>query len=138
MFSAFNPSKHTHTWSSGQPTQRRPGSSWGFGALLKGLNSVVDNSCRSRDSNLQPWITSPTLYPRLPQRRVKVLVNRLMQPIPIVACFGDFLPLLSSSAGEIHVQSDLNLEIDFGNLRLSIYLPLNSLTELAGCFGSLS
>ncbi len=33
MFSAFNPSK----WSSGQPTLRRPGSSWGFGALLKGL-----------------------------------------------------------------------------------------------------
>ncbi len=32
MFSAFNPSK----WSSGQPTVRRPGSSWGFGALLKG------------------------------------------------------------------------------------------------------
>ncbi len=37
-----------------------------------------------------------------------------MQPIPIVACFGKFLPLLSSSAGEIHVQSDLNLEIDLG------------------------
>ncbi len=29
VFSAFNPSKCTHTWSSGQPTQRRPGSSWG-------------------------------------------------------------------------------------------------------------
>ncbi len=48
--SAFNPSKCTHTWSSGQPTLRRPGSSWGFGALLKGLTSVVDNSYRSRDS----------------------------------------------------------------------------------------
>ncbi len=47
-----------------------------------------------------------------------------MQPIPIVTCFGEFLPLLSSSAGEIHVQSDLNLEIDLGNLRLSISLPL--------------
>ncbi len=35
-------------------------------------------------------------------------------------CFGDFLPLLSSSAAEIHVQSDLNLEIDLCNLRLSI------------------
>ncbi len=52
-----------------------------------------------------------------------------MQPIPIVACFGEFLPLLSSSAGEIHVQSDLNLEIDLGNLRV-----INSLTELAGLF----
>ncbi len=38
------------------------GCSWGFGALLKGLTSVVDNSCRSRDSNPQPWVTSPTLY----------------------------------------------------------------------------
>ncbi len=44
----------THTWSSGQPTPRRPGSSWGFGALLKGLTSVVDNSYRSRDSNFEP------------------------------------------------------------------------------------
>ncbi len=42
---------------------QRPGSSWGFGALLKGLTSVVDNSCRSRDSNTQPQVTSPTLYP---------------------------------------------------------------------------
>ncbi len=57
-FSAFNPSKCTHTWSSGQPTLRRPGSSWGFGALLKGLTSVVDTSCQSRDSNPQPWVTS--------------------------------------------------------------------------------
>ncbi len=47
-----------------------------------------------------------------------------MQPIPIVACFGEFLPLFSSSAGEILIQSDLNLEIDLGNLRLPIYLPL--------------
>ncbi len=54
MFSAFNPSK----WSSGQPTLWRLGGSWGFGALLKGLTSVVDNSCRSRDSNPQPRVTS--------------------------------------------------------------------------------
>ncbi|MCJ8728948.1 hypothetical protein PDJAM_G00010640, partial [Pangasius djambal] len=33
---------HTHTRSSEQPfLLRRPGSSWGFGALLKGLTSVV-------------------------------------------------------------------------------------------------
>ncbi len=63
VFSAFNPSKCTHTRSSGQPTQRRPGSSCGFGALLKGLTSVVENSCRSQDSIPQPWVTSPTLYP---------------------------------------------------------------------------
>ncbi len=60
---SFNPCKCTHTWSSGQPTLRRPGSSCGFGALLKGLTSIVDNSSRSRDSNQQPQITSPTLYP---------------------------------------------------------------------------
>ncbi len=29
VFSAFNPSKCTHTWSSGQPTLRCPGSSFG-------------------------------------------------------------------------------------------------------------
>ncbi len=36
-----------HTLGAGQPILQRPGSSWGFGALLKGLTSVVDNSCRS-------------------------------------------------------------------------------------------
>ncbi len=54
LCSAFNPSKcthtavntHTHTlWthtqSSGQPMLRRPGSSWGFGALLKGTSVMV-------------------------------------------------------------------------------------------------
>ncbi len=61
MFSAFNPSK----WSSGQPKLRCPGSSWGFGALPKGLTSVVDTSCQSREThNLGlPWVSSPTLYP---------------------------------------------------------------------------
>ncbi len=34
--------------------------SWGIGVLLKGLTSVVDNSCRSRDSNPQPRVTSRT------------------------------------------------------------------------------
>ncbi len=49
--------------SSGEQLGVRPGSSWGFSALLKGLTSVVDNSCRNRDSNPQPRVTSPTLYP---------------------------------------------------------------------------
>ncbi len=44
-------------------TLRRPGSIWGFGALLKVLTSVVDNSCWSRDSNPKPRVTCPTLYP---------------------------------------------------------------------------
>ncbi len=42
------------------------GSSWRLGALLKGLTSVMDNSCRSRDSNPQPQVTSPTFYPLEP------------------------------------------------------------------------
>ncbi len=68
LFSAFNPSK----WSSGQSTLQRPGSSLGFGALLKGLTSVVDTSCQSWDSNPQPWVTlgfksnALTIRPRLP------------------------------------------------------------------------
>ncbi len=68
VFSAFNPSK----WSSEQPTLQRQGSSWGFGALLKGLNPVMDTSCQSRDLNPQPWVTpgfksnALSIRPRLP------------------------------------------------------------------------
>ncbi len=71
VFSAFNPSK----WSSGQPTLRRLGSSWGFSGLLKGLTSVVDTSCQSQDLNPQPWVTSGfksnllSIRPRLPHLR---------------------------------------------------------------------
>ncbi len=96
LCSAFNPSKvhthsseHTHTpwtphtpWthtrSSGQPFMLRcPGSSWGFGALLNGLTSVVVlwrrerwtftpptyNSCRPETLTRNLWVTSPTLWP---------------------------------------------------------------------------
>ncbi len=34
-------SAHTHTRSSGHPMLRRPGSSWGYGALLKGTSVAV-------------------------------------------------------------------------------------------------
>ncbi len=83
--------KHTHThtlWtpplSSGLPMLRHPGSSWGFGALLKGLTSVVVlrvervlgihspphtyNPCWTWDSNLQPS-GYKSIIPRLPQVR---------------------------------------------------------------------
>ncbi len=83
MFSAFNPSKCTHTWSSGQPTLRRPGSS----ALLKGLTSVVDNSCRSRDSNPQPRVTSPTLYPIGHDSPSPKLVLLALPQKCVVGCF---------------------------------------------------
>ncbi len=74
VFSTFALYKYTHTWSSGQPTLRRPGSSWGFSALLKGLTSVVDNSCWSRDSNPQPRVTSLTLYPLEPRLPPNILL----------------------------------------------------------------
>ncbi len=52
---------HTHTWSSGHTHTHTPGAvgsrHWGHWA-----RGVVDNSCRSRDSNPQPRVTSPTLY----------------------------------------------------------------------------
>ncbi len=97
VFSAFNPSK----WSSGQPTVRRPGSSWGFGALLKGLTSVVDTSCQSRDSNPQPWVTSGfksnalSIRPRLQSKQKAhwnfqaVCMDSILQPTNVKswACF---------------------------------------------------
>ncbi len=71
----------THTRSSGQPfILRRPGSSWGFGALLKGpsvvvlralyIHSLHLQSLPARDSNSQPLdyeSDSLTIRPRLPQ-----------------------------------------------------------------------
>ncbi len=76
-------SEHTHTRSSGQPFMlRRPGSSCGFGALLKGTSVVVLRVKRAlyihsphlqflpvRDSNPQPLdyeSESLTIRPRLP------------------------------------------------------------------------
>ncbi len=73
----------THTRSSGQPFMLRcPGSSWGFGALLKGTSVVVLRVERAlyihsphlqflpaRDSNSQPFdyeSDSLTIRPRLP------------------------------------------------------------------------
>ncbi len=89
LCSAFNPSKCTHTavnthtpWthtrSSGQPFMLwRPGSIWGFGALLKGTSVVVLSVGESAGHSLPPptipagpetrthvlWVKSPTLYP---------------------------------------------------------------------------
>ncbi len=85
---AVNTHTHTHTlWthtrSSGQPFMlRRPGSSWGFGALLTGTSVVVLKVKRAlyihsphlqfllaRDSNSQPFdyeSDSLTIRPRLP------------------------------------------------------------------------
>ncbi len=74
----------THTRSSWQPMLRRPGSSWGFGALLKGLISShgieggerwsfitpTDNSCQTWDSNPRPLGYKSdylSIRPRLPQ-----------------------------------------------------------------------
>ncbi len=93
LFSAFNPSKCTHTWSSGQPTLRRPGSS----ALLKGLTSVVDNSCRSRDSNPQPLVTSPTLYPLEPRLPIRATTAGTVCTQDCYACLNQCFVLFSGS-----------------------------------------
>ncbi len=94
LCSAFNPSKvhthssehtHTHTHTTGAAGSHiaaEPGSSWGFGVLLKGTSSwywgwierctftpPTYNSCRTWDSNLQPFdyeSGSLTIRPRLP------------------------------------------------------------------------
>ncbi len=65
----------THpNWSSGEPTVRQ---FWGISALLKGLTSVVDTSCQSRDLNPQPWVISGfksnalSTRPRLLQSKIK-------------------------------------------------------------------
>ncbi len=102
LCSAINPSKvhthsneHTHTpWthtrSSGQPFMLwRPGSSWGFSALLKGtsvmvlrveraqyIHSPTNNPCRTWDSNPQPLdyeADSLTIRPRLPPQYITEL-----------------------------------------------------------------
>ncbi len=63
-----------HTWSSGQPTLQRPGSSWGFGALLKSLSRghFLPEPGFERTTLGLPWVTSGfksnalSIRPRLP------------------------------------------------------------------------
>ncbi len=65
VFSAFNPSKCTHTRSSGQPILRRPGNSWGFSALLK-VSPQSHQGCgfEIRTNNLGlPRVSNSTHYP---------------------------------------------------------------------------
>ncbi len=52
VFSAFNPSKCTLTWSSGQLALRRPGSSWGFGVLLSPQSWTIPAGAEIRTHNL--------------------------------------------------------------------------------------
>ncbi len=83
---------HTQTWSSGQAdAAQRPGKAvWGFGALLKGLTSVMvlkvertiiihstDNSCWSRDLNPQPQVTSLSIRATLPSKQLHFLMQQL-------------------------------------------------------------
>ncbi len=53
-----HPSAHTP----GAVGSQHCGARGAVGGSVKGLTSVVDNSCRSRDSNPQPRVTSPFLH----------------------------------------------------------------------------
>ncbi len=118
VFSAFNPSKCTHTWSSGQPTLRRPGSSRGFGVLLKGLTSVVDNSCRSRDSNPQPQVTSPTLYPLEPRLPHDYLCGHKPEYD---------IPALQVSTKKKHIFfSNMHILVHAKNMYCSLFVVINN------------
>ncbi len=88
-------------------------------------------------------IATVSLWPiditRLLFSSFEILSQPLMQPIPIVACFGEFLSLFSSSAGDIHVQFGFKSGDWLGQSKtFHLFALINSLTELAGCFGSLS
>ncbi len=61
VFSAFKPIQ-VEQWATDIAA---PGEQFGFGTLLKGLTSVVDTSCQSRDSYPLPRVSSP-IRPRLP------------------------------------------------------------------------
>ncbi len=74
VFSTFNPSKCTHTLGAVGSQSCGAREHWGFGDLLKGLTSVVDNSCWSWDSNPQPRVTSLTLYPLEPRLPPNILL----------------------------------------------------------------
>ncbi len=96
----------THTRSSGQPFMlRHPGSSWGFGALLKGTSVVVLKVERAlyihsphrkflpaRDSNSQPFVyesDSLTIRPRLsPSWLAMVIANHVtdLMSINLISC----------------------------------------------------
>ncbi len=68
MFSAFNPSKSTHTWSSGQPTLRRPGSSLGVRCIAQGSHlsrgqflpeprfKPTTSGYKSNALSIRPWL----------------------------------------------------------------------------------
>ncbi len=97
----------THTRSSGQPFMlRRPGSRWGFGALLKGTSVVVLKVERAlyihsphlqflpaRDSNSQPLdyeSDSLTIRPRLPHDVLNDVLTTFLDldRIRILAVYG--------------------------------------------------
>ncbi len=119
----------THTLSSGQSFMlRRPGSSWGFGALLKGtsvgvlrveraldIHSPHRQSLPDRDLNSQPLITSPTLsYSFGSQRR------RSLFSLPVLPYFPCLLSSIVWSIERLSLHCSSNWEImDLINWSLS-------------------
>ncbi len=94
VFSAFNPSKCTHTWSSGC-RHCGAGEQLGVRCLAQGLTSVVDNSCRSRDSNPLPRVTSLTLYPLGHDWPLYIIV------------YNDVVMKIHSIAGNTHIKKHI-------------------------------
>ncbi len=146
--------RHTHTRSSGQPFMlRHPGSSWGFGVLLKGTSVVVlrveralcihsptYNSCRTWDSNSQPLgyeSDSLTIRPRLPQHCYSPTLVVCIYSITCTACLtsqlcvflggrelhSDCLALVQ--APTVQVESQLTLPLDINNYTISKFVQIH-------------
>ncbi len=90
--------KCTHTRSSGQPMLRHPGSSWGFGALLKGTSVVVLRVERVLDihSPLRQFLpardlnSQPLDYESCTNTSTDA-TGHIFSDVPgIIGCFGSF------------------------------------------------
>ncbi len=136
---------NTHTRSSGQPFMLwHPGSSWGFGALLKGTSVVVLRVERAphslnlqflqaRDSNSQPLgykSDSLTIRPRLPQHYevpvMPIFSYHLLKHW--LLCFLLVAQGFSTLAFEVHFSAEISSSLDQTDLLITFLktLELNS------------
>ncbi len=130
---------HTQNLCSGQPFMlRRPGSSWGFGALLKSwywwwrrcctFTPPTYNSCRSETRTHNLWITKPdslTVRPRLPQIYWSILFKIILCYLTVILSrFGAFLTSLLTFAQHL-VQPPQHLVICAHHSSSFSFLPTN-------------